>query len=140
MVDETRLRALLDRIGDELTQLHRLSELDPKHLLADGDRVAAVKYRFIVAVEAAIDSCRHIVASEGLRAPTDFADAFAALGEGGFLPADLVPALQDMARFRNLLVHGYARVDDARVVEVLRTRLGDLEAFRRSVAARVGNA
>lgn len=99
-----------------------------------------MKYRFIVAVEAAIDSCRHIVASEGLRAPTDFADAFAALGEGGFLPADLVPALQDMARFRNLLVHGYARVDDARVVEVLRTRLGDLEAFRRSVAARIVNA
>jgi uncharacterized protein YutE (UPF0331/DUF86 family) len=137
MVDEARLRGLLDRIGDELSQLRRLSTLEPRQLLADGDLVAAVKYRFIVAIEAAIDTCRHIVASEQLRVPTDFADAFAALGEAGYLPRDLVPALQDMAHFRNLLVHGYAKVDDARVVEILRTSLGDIDAFRRSVAAHV---
>lgn len=47
-----------------------------------------------------------------------------------------MPALQNMARFRNLLVHGYARVDDRRVIGVLQTRLPDLEAFRRSVAAK----
>ena len=45
-----------------------------------------------------------------------------------------MPALQDMARFRNLLVHGYLNVDDERVVEILRTRLGDLETFRTSLA------
>jgi len=86
MVDATRLRALLDRTGDELTHLDRLAGLEPDHLLANGDRVAAVKYRFIVAIEAAIDACRHIVASEGLRAPTDFADAFAAVCGGRLSP------------------------------------------------------
>lgn len=136
MADEVRLRSLLDRIGDELTQLRRLAEMDPADLLANPDLVAAVKYRFIVAIEAAIDICRHVAASEGLRAPDDFADAFAVLGEAGFLAEGLVPALRDMARFRNLLVHGYARVDDRRVIDVLRTRLPDVEAFRRSVAAR----
>ena len=34
-----------------------------------------------------------------------------------------------MARFRNLLVHGYAVVDDNRVIEILQTRLEDLDAF-----------
>jgi len=136
MVDETRLRSLLDVIGDELRHLHRLGELDATVLLADVDLLAATKYRFIVAIEAAIDSCRHIVASEGLRVPVDFADAFAVVGNAGFLPADLVPALQDMARFRNLLVHGYANVDDRRVVEILHSRLKDLEEFRRAIATR----
>ncbi|MGH3096621.1 MAG: HepT-like ribonuclease domain-containing protein [Streptosporangiales bacterium] len=42
--------------------------------------------------------------------------------------------LERMAGFRDLLVHGYARVDDEGVVELLHTRLGDLEAFRRSIA------
>jgi uncharacterized protein YutE (UPF0331/DUF86 family) len=69
-----------------------------------------------------------------LRAPTSFADAFAVLGEAGFVDAGLVPALQEMARFRNLLVHGYLRVDDRRVVEILRTRLDDLDAFRSQAA------
>jgi uncharacterized protein YutE (UPF0331/DUF86 family) len=68
---------------------------------------------------------------------TDFADAFAVMGEAGFVPGDLVPDLQDMARLRNLLVHGYALVDDNRVVQILHTRLKDVEAFRRSVASRL---
>jgi uncharacterized protein YutE (UPF0331/DUF86 family) len=37
--------------------------------------------------------------------------------------------LRDTARFRNLLVHGYAKVDDTRVVEILRDRVDDLAAF-----------
>lgn len=32
--------------------------------------------------------------------------------------------LQALAGFRNLLVHGYAEVDDARVVQIRQTRLG----------------
>jgi uncharacterized protein YutE (UPF0331/DUF86 family) len=93
-----------------------------------------VKYRFIVSIEACIDVGEHIAASEGLRAPNDFADTFSVLAEGGFLQAESLPGLQDMARFRTLLVHGYLKVDDGRVVEILRTRLDDLDRFRSEVA------
>lgn len=134
MVDPGRLRFLLDRIGAELQHLNRLAALDAQELLGNPDLMAAVKYRFIVAIEAAIDCCHHVIASERLRAAVDFADAFVVLGEAGMLPTELVFRLQDMARFRNLLVHGYARVDDRRVVEVLRTRLGDLQGFRTALA------
>lgn len=77
---------------------------------------------------------QHVVASESLRAPSDFADVFAALGEADYVPAELVPLLQEMARFRNLLVHGYRRVDDRRVTEILGSRLGDFEQFRAAIA------
>ena len=85
----------------------------------------------MVALEAAIDAAEHLIASEGLRASTSFADTFAVLGESGHLDGTLSEAMQDAARFRNLLVHGYADVDDERVVGILKTRLGDLERFRR---------
>jgi uncharacterized protein YutE (UPF0331/DUF86 family) len=134
VVDPGRLRSLLDRIGAESQHLTRLAGLDTGELIADSDRMAAVKYRFIVAIEAAIDCCHHVIASEGLRAAVDFADAFTVLGEAGLLPAEILPRLQDMARFRNLLVHGYAHVDDRRVAEILHTRLGDLQAFRIALA------
>jgi uncharacterized protein YutE (UPF0331/DUF86 family) len=133
MVDPGRLRALLDRLREETEQLRRLAASDERSL-AEPDALAAVKYRFVVAIETCIDAGQHVIASEGLRAPVDYADVFAVLGESGFLPADAVPSLQDMARFRNLLVHGYLNVDDERVVEILRTRLGDLDAFRSALA------
>ncbi|MDQ4130085.1 MAG: DUF86 domain-containing protein, partial [Actinomycetota bacterium] len=71
-----------------------------------------------------------------LRASLSYADVFAVLAEAGWLGPALAQALQDAARFRNLLVHGYARVDDRRVVEALPGRLADLAAFRVAVASR----
>ena len=134
MVDPGRLRSLLDRPGEELEHLRRLAAVASEELLADPDRLAGVKYRFVVAIELCIDAAQHIIASEGFRAPSDFADAFAVLGEAGVLPSEQVPALQEMARFRNLLVHGYQRVDDRRVLEILGSHLDDLDAFRAHIA------
>ncbi len=135
MLDATRLRALLDRIAEETVALRRLAARDDADFDAEPDLLAAVKYRFVVAIEASIDACRHMTAARNLRAPVDFADSFAVLGEAGLLDADLVGRLQDMARFRNLLVHGYARVDDGMVLTALRTELGDLDALRAGLAA-----
>ena len=46
--------------------------------------------------------------------------------------------LRDTARFRNLLVHGYTKVDDSRVVEILHERVDDLATFRSALARAAG--
>jgi uncharacterized protein YutE (UPF0331/DUF86 family) len=133
MVDVERLLLLLERIAAETRELRRLSALDDVALADGSDALAAVKYRFVVAIEAAVDVCRHVAASEGLRVPNDMREAFVVLQEAGWLPPGDLP---DMAGFRNLLVHQYAAVDDERVRQTLRTRLDDLDAFRKAVAER----
>ena len=138
MVDELRVRQMLDRLGVEIDALRRLARLDPGELLRDDDLLAAVKYRFIVAIEVCIDVGRHVVASEGLRAPLDYADTFTVLADAGLLDPAIAAELRDTARFRNLLVHGYAKVDDTRVVEILRDRVDDLAAFRTALARAAG--
>lgn len=133
MVDRLRVKALLDRIVAETTALRRFSGQGLEAL--QPDLIYAVKYRFVVAIEAAIDVSRHLAASRGLRMPADYADSFVVLGEAGLLEPDLVERLKEMARFRNVLVHQYADVDDVRVVTILDTRLGELDQFCRQVAA-----
>ena len=44
-----------------------------------------------------------------------------------------MPTLREMARFRNLIVHDYARIDDARVYGILKKRLGDFDAFAEAI-------
>jgi uncharacterized protein YutE (UPF0331/DUF86 family) len=134
MVDPKRVQALLDRLEEESSHLRRLAERDAGDLLDDPDALAAVKYRLVIGVEVCIDIGHHVISSEGLRAPDDFADVFASLAEGGFLPKEMIEGFQEMARFRNLLVHVYERVDDRRVVEILKSRLGDFDRFREQVA------
>lgn len=64
-----------------------------------------------------------------MRPSTSFADSFRSLAEAGLLESGLARALEDAAKLRNLLVHQYADVDDTRVVEIIRTRLADLDEF-----------
>lgn len=135
MVDAPRLRDLLDRLQAEVAGLADLAQQPAAALLTDPVVLDAVKYRFVVSIEVCIDVAQHVIASERLRAPETFADAFGVLAEAGLVPLDVGEAAQRMARFRNLLVHVYAEVDDARVIEILQTQLDDFDRFRRAVAA-----
>ena len=129
MVDAARLWALLSRIRGRVTELRRYGGLDPSQYLADPQQVHASKYLLITAIEDALAAANHTIASEGYRAPSDYTDAFRSLDEAGVLPSDLAERLEGMARFRNLLVHQYAEVDDLRVHEFLQGDLGDLDRF-----------
>jgi len=133
-VDAERLRSLLDRLRATEQELARLRSLGADALRDDVDRLNSVKYLFVVAAEIAIDAGQHIIAAEGLPAPQTLAEVFHILGREGWLSEDLAMTFADIARFRNLLVHGYAEVDDRRVVAILQERLGDLAAFRQHLA------
>ena len=90
---------------------------------------------FVRAAEVAIDEGQHVIASQGLTAPSTFAGVFTRLAEAEILTAELADRLAAMARFRHLLVHGYADVDDDRVVETLHgDAVSDLAGFRRELA------
>ncbi len=134
-VDTERLRSLLDRLRDAEKELRRLRSVGAEALRDDIDRMNSVKYLFVVAAEIAIDTSQHIIAAEALDAPSTFADVFRVLGDTRWLSTDLAETFGDIARFRNLLVHGYADVDDDRVLQILSDRLDDLTAFRQHIAA-----
>jgi uncharacterized protein YutE (UPF0331/DUF86 family) len=60
---------------------------------------------------------------------------FRVLAQEKVVSGDLLPSLLEMARFRNLMVHDYAKIDDAKVYGILRNRLGDFDAFAAAIAA-----
>lgn len=89
----------------------------------------AVERTLQVAVEACPDIARRIDALEGYRYPADNRDAFRVLMEERILPQPLLDPLSDMAGFRILIVHDYAKIDDEIVYGILKKRLGDFDAF-----------
>ena len=61
----------------------------------------------------------------------------AILEELDVISSDLAKRLKRMARFRNLIVHLYWQVDDAKVYEIIKKDLGDLEEYQRQIAKRL---
>lgn len=134
MVDERRVRLLLQRVSENLDHLRELAAEDRSSLRADFDRLAALKYLFVVAIEGCLNVAQHLCASEGWGPPTDNADAMRLLGRHRAVRPDLADAMAKAVGFRNVLVHGYTGVDDDRVVAFL-DRLDDLDRFVGSVAS-----
>lgn len=133
MVDAPRLRALLHRLEGRCRRLDEYAVLRVAEYLARPERIDASKYLLVTVIEDALSAANHVIAAEGYRPPGDYADAFRSLAESGVLEPALSDRLQAMARFRNLLVHGYADVDDRRVHGFLRNDLNDLREFAAAV-------
>lgn len=127
MVDPDRLHRVLQRVRADLARLAVYRERNDDWL-ADDEAVGNVSYRFVTAIEGAVDAAHHVCASEDLGAPDSNAQAFELLARAGLLDSDLADRLGDASRFRNVLVHGYARVELDRVAASL-DRLDDLGEF-----------
>lgn len=62
-------------------------------------------------------------------------DSLELLFDAGIIPESLSENLQKMARFRNLLVHMYWKVDYGTVYDIIRYNMEDLRSFSSIVAA-----
>jgi uncharacterized protein YutE (UPF0331/DUF86 family) len=80
-----------------------------------------------------VDIVNHVIADRGLRVPATYVEAFEVLGEAGLLDAARRDAMIRMSKFRNVIVHDYARVDPAIVVRILREHLEDFAQFKAAV-------
>jgi uncharacterized protein YutE (UPF0331/DUF86 family) len=87
----------------------------------------------VTAIEGCIDAAQHVCSSEGWGPPASNGDAMRVLTGHDVLDAELGRAMVAAVGFRDVLVHGYAAVDDERVVAHLE-HLGDLRSFSAALA------
>jgi uncharacterized protein YutE (UPF0331/DUF86 family) len=133
VVDPERLHRLLRRVTDDLAVLRGYAAVEPGELLEDPARLGHVKYLFVTLLEGCIDAAQHVCASEGYGPPSTNADAMRTLARHGLLSRDEGETMAKAVGFRNLLVHGYAEIDDRRVVSYL-TEIDRVAAFVRALA------
>lgn len=129
------IRARCAEIEASLVRLEQLRPLPRDRFLSDQDVLDIACYRLLVAIEAALALCFHISAKRLHQVPDEYAGCFATLQQAGLLSSELTLHLQQMARFRNLLVHVYWKIDYGQVYDVIQTRLDDLRAFRAAMIA-----
>lgn len=86
-----------------------------------------------VAIEACLDIGKIIISSKGLPEPMDNKGVFTVLAEEGILSSKSLKFLVPMAGTRNVLVHGYDKVEDSVIYEVLKRHLDDYNSFLKEI-------
>lgn len=128
-----RIRQIAGEINFALSKLEAIGKLNEEDFLKSQEKIDGAKYNLIVVIEGGIDICNHIVARAGGRAPYDYADCFAILGELEVFSAEFVEKLRRMAKFRNLLVHLYWKVDNRKVFNIIREDISDIKVYLQGI-------
>lgn len=134
MVERAVIERLFSLIKGYLNDLKPVQGVSFSEYTKDIRLQRFVERTLHIAIEACLDIGNHIISDEGFREPEDNRDVFKVLGENGIITESLQKRLQDMASFRNLIVHSYAKIDNEIVFGILKKRLGDIEAFIKAVS------
>ena len=82
-----------------------------------------------ITIEGCIDAAQHIISDQKMREPKSYRDTFVVLTENNILLPEDLSRFENIASFRNLLVHYYEKVDDEIVYGIFRNNLSDFDLF-----------
>ena len=133
MVSIEKISQKFIQLENYLGLLKEISKESEEAFLKNQIIIGSAKYYLQVSIECCLDVANHIIASERLRAPNDYADSFTVLEEKGIFHQQLGQRLRQMAKFRNRLVHLYGEIDDKYVYEFLKTDVEDIRKFRKII-------
>ncbi|MGH8595900.1 MAG: type VII toxin-antitoxin system HepT family RNase toxin [Gammaproteobacteria bacterium] len=127
MTDPDLIAKQLAFIESMVADLRRLAR--PACIETDIREERFVAHTLQMAAQAALDVASHIVSDQRLGEPQTNRELFALLEKSGWLPPEISARMQAMAGFRNLVVHGYAKVDPRMLRDIVEHRLDDLLDF-----------
>ena len=136
MVSTEKISRKFIQLEEYLELLNAIGKTPEKEFLDDKILIGSAKYYLQVSIECCLDVANHVIASEKFRAPKDYADTFAVLGEAGLIERGLSQKLKQMAKFRNRLVHLYAEIENKSVYAFIKEELKDIRAFRNIIIER----
>jgi uncharacterized protein YutE (UPF0331/DUF86 family) len=129
MVDRVLVEHILADIKANLQDLRSATDIGWEVYKKDRRSRRFVERTLQITIEACIDIAQHIIADEHLREPVSYRDAFTVLAEKGVIRAEDLSTFENMASFRNLIVHYYERVDDTVAYNIFKNRLPDFDLF-----------
>lgn len=133
MVDRTLIFRKISMLEEYLKQIAEYRSISIGQYTKDWKTQRVVERTLQMMVETCIDIAGHIISDMKFRIPTSYADSFSVLAEKGIVDNKLSQALEKMAKFRNVVVHDYDRVDAEIVIGILRKNLDDFIKFKDAI-------
>ena len=134
-LDRERVDAHLRSLEDTVAVLRTVQGWQARDLADEATRLWTVAHGMQIAIQNVVDIAAHLSAALATgEVPESYHDAILALGRLGLLDPSFAERIAPMAGLRNILVHGYLRLDVDRLVTALRS-LDDFGAFASAVEA-----
>ena len=129
MVDETLILRKLAELDEYNSQVKEFEQITVAQYLDDWKIKRIVERTLQMMIETCLDIASHIIADKELRVPMSYSDTFKVLHEEKIVSSELFGALDKMAKFRNVVVHHYEKIDAEIVYGIVKNKLDLFSAF-----------
>ena len=130
MVDRAVVLRKLSELGTYYGQIKEFADINIDNYKNDWKTQRIVERTLQIMIETCTDIANHIISDREMRPPTTYADTFRVLLENKILSPAMFDTMEKMAKFRNVVVHQYEKVDAEIVIVILKRHLKDFDKFK----------
>lgn len=133
MVDTQAIATRFKHLKDYMKILNELKKVNKSDFIDDYHYYGLAERYLQLAIECVLDVGNMMIVSLDLKKPSDKQEIIDILEEAKIVSSLLATRLSGVARFRNLLVHEYVKIDRSKVYNILKKRIPDLEAYMTAI-------
>jgi len=132
-VDNDLIEGKIDIIEKNLEFLEQYKNKNINEFIKSYKDIQAAKFSLFEIIESCLDIASHIISTKGFERADNYSEMFEILGKHDIIDIGLSENLSDMARFRNLLIHRYNKVDNSKIFLYIKEELLYIKNFIKSV-------
>jgi len=133
MVDEILILRKLAELEEYHKQIKEVSNVTVNEYQNDWKLQRIIERTLQMMIETCADIASHIISDRKFRIPNTYSEAFEILYENNIIAKELFTTMHKMAKFRNIVVHQYDKVDADIVVGIMKRNLNDFIGFKDAV-------
>ena len=133
MVDKALVLRKLAELEECLGQIREYTNTTVEQYSSDWKIQRIIERTLQIMIETCVDIAGHIISDRGYRIPKSYADTFGVLYEEKLIGKELFDTMEKIAKFRNIVIHNYDKVDASIVITILKKHLDDFLAYENAI-------
>jgi uncharacterized protein YutE (UPF0331/DUF86 family) len=133
MVDNALVLRKLAELEEYSFQIQEYKGITVQQYQQDWKLQRIIERTLQMMIETCADIAGHIISDRKYRTPNSYAETFEILHENALIRKDLFEMMKKMAKFRNIVVHNYDKVDAEIVVGILKKNLNDFTLYKDAI-------
>lgn len=133
MINKELINERMTQMSQFLSEIEPLLKKDTSEIVHDTVLLHAIERLFQLIVDDAVSINNHIITKSGFVPSEDYQGTFTILAQNNVLPTDFSLKIAPSVGLRNQVVHKYGDVNLARLIDEIKTDIGDFSEYLKKV-------
>ncbi|MCX6739059.1 MAG: DUF86 domain-containing protein [Candidatus Parcubacteria bacterium] len=133
MINKELVCERMNQMSQSLSELEPLLKKETSEIVRDTVVLHAIERLFQLIVDGAVSINNHIITKSGFAPVEDYQGTFTILSQNNVLPMDFSLKIAPSVGLRNQVVHKYGDVNLTRLIEEIKTDIGDFPEYLKKI-------